>query len=68
MIDVHCRDCGRVLLGTRQIVSLASGAGGIDVAYICWCGRPGVERLGRAERRRRGPAEAVASGPPAAGG
>ena len=59
MIDVNCPHCGRVLVGSRQIVALTSGEGGIEVAYVCWCGRPGAERVGR--RRGRG-APASASG------
>ena len=46
MIDVNCPHCGRVLVGSRQIVALTSGEGGIEVAYVCWCGRPGAERVG----------------------
>ena len=53
MIDVNCPHCGRVLVGSRQIVALTSGEGGIEVAYVCWCGRPGAERVGRAARTRR---------------
>ena len=52
MIDVHCPDCGRVLIGTRQILAVANGDDGIEMAYVCWCGRPGAERVGR----RRGAA------------
>jgi hypothetical protein len=53
MIDVHCTECGRVLVGTRQIVSMASGEAGIEIAYVCWCGRLGVEGTGRSRRRER---------------
>ncbi|HSI31281.1 MAG TPA: hypothetical protein VK951_08120, partial [Miltoncostaeaceae bacterium] len=53
MIDVNCPHCGRVLVGSRQIVALTSGEGGIEVAYVCWCGRPGAERVGRAAPRPR---------------
>jgi hypothetical protein len=52
MIDVHCPDCSRVLIGTRQIISLTSGEDGIQVAYVCTCGRPGAELVGRAARTR----------------
>ena len=53
MFDVNCPDCGRVLLGTRQIVSVTNGDAGIEVTYVCWCGRLGAERVGRAARPRR---------------
>ena len=53
MIDVNCPHCGRVLVGSRQIVALTSGESGLEVAYVCWCGRPGAERVGRAARARR---------------
>ena len=53
MIDVNCPHCGRVLVGSRQIVALTNGEGGIEVAYVCWCGRPGAERVGGAARARR---------------
>ena len=53
MIDVNCPHCGRVLVGSRQIVALTSGEGGIEVAYVCWCGWPGAERVGGAARARR---------------
>lgn len=52
MIDVHCSGCGRVLIGTRQIVSMTSGEAGIEIAYVCWCGRVGAEVTGRRSRRR----------------
>jgi hypothetical protein len=48
MIDVHCPACGRVLIGSRQILALRAGEAGIEVAYVCWCGRPGAELVGRA--------------------
>ena len=60
MIDVHCPDCGRVLVGSRQIVSMASGEAGIAIAYVCWCGRLGVEVTGRRSRRHE---RAVMSAP-----
>jgi hypothetical protein len=53
MIDVHCPNCGRVIVGTRQIVSMTSGEAGIEVVYACWCGRLGVEVMGRRARRER---------------
>jgi hypothetical protein len=62
MIDVHCPDCGRVLIGTCQILALANGGDGIDMTYVCWCGRVGAERVGRAPRRRRLAAEAEPAG------
>jgi hypothetical protein len=56
MIDVHCPACGRVLLGSGQMVGLTKREAGFEVAYVCWCGRPGVELVRRAgnERRRAG--------------
>ena len=45
MFDVNCPDCGRVLLGARQIVSVTNGDAGIEVTYVCWCGR--LERRAR---------------------
>ncbi|WP_217914807.1 hypothetical protein [Miltoncostaea marina] len=59
MLDVHCPDCGRTLIGPRQIISMRATGEGIRVAYVCWCGRAGVEVTGR---RRR---PAGASRPPA---
>jgi hypothetical protein len=53
MIDVHCPDCGRILIGSRQIVALRGGDAGIEVAYVCWCGRPGAELIRRPARARR---------------
>jgi hypothetical protein len=50
MLDVNCPECGRVLIGTRQIIALTSGGDGIEVAYVCWCGRAGAERVGRPRR------------------
>ncbi len=55
MMDVHCPSCGRVLLGTRQLLAVTSGDAGIEVAYVCWCGRPGVELVRRATRAWRSP-------------
>jgi hypothetical protein len=57
MIDAHCPHCGRVLVGPRQIVSMRSDDAGIEVAYVCWCGRLGAEVSGR----RAGGAPAVGS-------
>jgi hypothetical protein len=62
MIDVHCPDCGRVLIGTRQILAVANAGGGIEMTYVCWCGRLGAERVGRAPLRRRPAAEAEPAG------
>lgn len=59
MIDVHCPHCGRVLIGSRQILSLTGGEGGIEVAYVCGCGRLGSEVVGPSRRR------ATRSAPPA---
>ena len=53
MIDVHCPDCGHVLIGSRQIVALRGGDAGIEMAYVCGCGRPGAELIRRASRPRR---------------
>ncbi|HVH01300.1 MAG TPA: hypothetical protein VM844_11075, partial [Miltoncostaeaceae bacterium] len=50
MLDVNCPDCGRVLIGTRQIIAVTNGGDGIEVAYVCWCGRAGAERVGRPRR------------------
>jgi hypothetical protein len=52
MLDVDCERCGRVLIGTRQILSLTSSPSGIEVAYVCGCGRPGVLLTGRAAAER----------------
>jgi hypothetical protein len=67
MIDVHCPECGRVLVGTRQIVSMASGEAGIEIAYVCWCGRLGVEVTGRRFRRRDRAVRSVAESVPGPG-
>ena len=61
MLDIHCQDCGRTLIGPRHIISVRTTDEGIHVAYVCWCGRPGVEVTGR--RRRRAAATAVAREP-----
>ncbi len=53
MIDVHCPDCGRTLIGSRQVVALRGGDAGIEMTYVCWCGRPGAELIRRAARPRR---------------
>lgn len=59
MLDIHCPDCGgRTLIGARQIISARSTDEGIHVAYVCWCGRPGVEITGRRRRRRTSPSPA----------
>jgi len=50
MLDIHCDSCGRVLVGTRQIISMTSTRAGMRVAYVCWCGRPGAEVIGRSAR------------------
>ncbi len=60
MIDVNCPHCGRVLIGSRQILALTRGEAGIELAYVCWCGRAGAELVGRAARPR--PPLASASG------
>ena len=52
MIDVHCPDCGRTLIGSRQVVALRGGDAGIEMTYVCWCGRPGAELIRRAGRVR----------------
>jgi len=57
MLDIHCADCGRVLIGSRQIISMTSTDEGIRVAYVCSCGRPGAETTGR--RRRHVPTNPV---------
>ena len=49
MLDVECGECGRVLIGTRQIVGLTSTPDGIEVAFVCGCGRPGGVFTGRAQ-------------------
>lgn len=61
MIDVRCPDCGRVLIGTRQILGITTGEAGIELAYVCGCGRPGAELIRRARGRCR-PALAPALG------
>jgi hypothetical protein len=62
MIDVHCPDCGRVLIGTRQILAVAHSGDGIEMTYVCWCGRLGAERVGRPLRRGSPAAEAEPAG------
>jgi hypothetical protein len=61
MIDVHCPDCGRVLIGTRQILSLTAGDAGVELAYVCGCGRPGAELIRRSPRARGRRPQALAS-------
>jgi hypothetical protein len=56
MIDVQCSECGRVLIGTRQILSLVRGRDGLEISYVCGCGRVGAERVGRARRGGAGAA------------
>jgi hypothetical protein len=53
MLDVNCPDCGRTLIGPRQILAMTNGGDGIEVAYVCWCGRPGAERIGASRRADR---------------
>jgi hypothetical protein len=65
MFDVVCDPCGgRVLISTRQIVSMRNGDAGIEVGYVCHCGRVGVRRTGRAASAQRSPAAAMSSNPP----
>lgn len=60
MLDIACDDCGRVLIGPRRIISMTSTDAGIRIAYVCPCGRPGAETVGRRARAaRRRPASAV---------
>ncbi len=54
MIDVHCPDCGRVLIGTRQILSVSRGEAGMEIAYVCGCGRLGAEVVAPSRRRAAG--------------
>jgi hypothetical protein len=60
MIDVNCPECGRVLIGSRQILSVTASADGVEMAYVCGCGRVGAE-LVRPARRRPSPAHAGAA-------
>ena len=52
MLDVHCEHCGRVLIGTRQLVGLTNTPDGIELAFVCGCGRPGGVLTGRARSAR----------------
>jgi hypothetical protein len=52
MLDIHCDNCGRVLVGTRQIISMTGTEAGMRIAYVCWCGRPGAELVRRSGARR----------------
>ncbi|MGD9695335.1 MAG: hypothetical protein AB7V42_06710 [Thermoleophilia bacterium] len=63
MLDIDCEDCGRVLIGYRQIVSLTDRPEGLRVAYVCWCGRPGAFLTGRRARRRHLSAVPPSPGP-----
>ena len=54
MLEVHCEHCGRVLIGTRQVVGLTNTPDGIELAFVCGCGRPGGVLTGRAKRARTG--------------
>ena len=48
MVEVQCEHCGRVLIGARQIVGLTNTPDGIELAFVCGCGRPGGVLTGRA--------------------
>jgi|LNFM01.2.fsa_nt_gb hypothetical protein len=52
MLDIHCDDCGRVLIGPSRILSVTAVAEGLRVAYVCPCGRHGSELTGRRRRVR----------------
>lgn len=62
MLDVECEHCGRVLIGTRQIVAMASTRGGIEIAFVCGCGRPGGARIDRSRDRTSVAAQSVSAG------
>jgi len=48
MFAVHCPQHGReVLLSERHIESFRNTANGIEIRWVCWCGRHGVTRTGR---------------------
>jgi hypothetical protein len=64
MLEVDCEHCGRVLIGTRQVVGLANTPGGIELAFVCGCGRPGGVLTGRARAAQTATPGATA---PAAG-
>ncbi len=53
MVEVHCEDCGRVLIGTRQVVGLTNTPAGIELAFVCGCGRPGGVLTGRARSAQK---------------
>ncbi len=55
MLDITCVDCGRTLIGARQIISMTATPEGLRIAYVCWCGRPGAETTGRRRRGTTGP-------------
>lgn len=52
MLDIHCDDCGRVLIGPGRILSVTTVAEGLRLAYVCPCGRHGSEITGRRRRAR----------------
>lgn len=64
MLDIHCDNCGRVLVGTRQIISMTGTEAGMRIAYVCWCGRPGAEVIRRPGRSRRSGAAGLPGQPP----
>jgi hypothetical protein len=64
MLEVHCEHCGRVLIGTRQVVRLTNTPDGIELAFVCGCGRPGAALTGRARSAQGAPPGTTA---PAAG-
>ena len=62
MVEVHCEHCGRVLIGTRQVVGLTNTPDGIRLAFVCGCGRPGGVLTGRAAQKATPGATAPAAG------
>lgn len=55
MLDIDCARCGRVLIGTPQIVAATTTGAGIRVAFVCSCGLPGGLLIGRRARRTTSP-------------
>jgi hypothetical protein len=68
MLEVHCERCGRVLIGVRQVVGLTNTPDGIELAFVCGCGRPGGVLTGRARSSAQRPALAGVSGEQESGG
>jgi hypothetical protein len=47
VFEIDCPTCrARVLLGTAHIIQVRNVSAGIELAYRCACGTPGVLRTG----------------------